>query len=423
MDLALATGRGPAVVTDLDGRGPLVRDEDVVQFGRRDAAEADAGRQPTHRGHRHHRDRPGTSGGREPRKPPSDALEVVRPELDGFWVHLDCDALDDALMPAVDYRLPGGLSWDELETVLRLAVARSRVGIEVTIFNPASTPNWSYHAGARSLSRRRPRRRRATTAAPPLMSVPRPTERGNDRDRPTRTDANTTVGSFRSPGASRWHSDGHLESHAIGEMMAIRERERCRRVGIARRSRPPRSHHPPVLSFPSCLSWYQPGVDNPPEAARDELPSHRNLSTPMSGFDPGRLARGDVMAGHVDETPSAASPGWRPVTTTSRSASPVLTRGEGGRSPRQHLSHRLDDQADRRRRRPGPRRGVPAAPRRPVDDLLPELADRRVLVDPEAVDGDTVPAHRPITVRDVLTFRLGLGMDFPRRGRSRSSKR
>src|SRR5215212_10255621 len=34
MDLALATGRGPSVVTDLDGGGPLVRDEDVVHLGR-----------------------------------------------------------------------------------------------------------------------------------------------------------------------------------------------------------------------------------------------------------------------------------------------------------------------------------------------------------------------------------------------------
>ena len=40
MDLALVTGRGPSVVTDLEGRRPLVRDEDVVQFARRDAQEA-----------------------------------------------------------------------------------------------------------------------------------------------------------------------------------------------------------------------------------------------------------------------------------------------------------------------------------------------------------------------------------------------
>ena len=48
----------------------------------------------------------------------------------------------------------------------------------------------------------------------------------------------------------------------------------------------------------------------------------------------------------------------------------------------------------------------------PVDALLPELADRRVLVDATDAAAGTVPAARPITVRDVLTFRLGLGLDF-----------
>jgi CubicO group peptidase (beta-lactamase class C family) len=49
----------------------------------------------------------------------------------------------------------------------------------------------------------------------------------------------------------------------------------------------------------------------------------------------------------------------------------------------------------------------------PVDALLPELADRRVLVDGRGpIDGDTEPARRPITLHDVLTFRTGLGIDF-----------
>ncbi|GAB3144031.1 serine hydrolase [Micromonospora sonneratiae] len=46
----------------------------------------------------------------------------------------------------------------------------------------------------------------------------------------------------------------------------------------------------------------------------------------------------------------------------------------------------------------------------PVDRLLPELADRRVL---RRIDGpldDTVPAVRPITVDDLLTFRMGYGV-------------
>jgi CubicO group peptidase (beta-lactamase class C family) len=46
----------------------------------------------------------------------------------------------------------------------------------------------------------------------------------------------------------------------------------------------------------------------------------------------------------------------------------------------------------------------------PVDRLMPELADRRVLTRIDAELDDTVPAERPITVEDVLSFRLGLGI-------------
>jgi CubicO group peptidase (beta-lactamase class C family) len=48
----------------------------------------------------------------------------------------------------------------------------------------------------------------------------------------------------------------------------------------------------------------------------------------------------------------------------------------------------------------------------PVDDLLPELADRRVLLRPDGPLDETVPAERSITLRDLLTFRLGWGFDF-----------
>ena len=46
----------------------------------------------------------------------------------------------------------------------------------------------------------------------------------------------------------------------------------------------------------------------------------------------------------------------------------------------------------------------------PVDRLLPELAGRRVLRALDAALDDTVPAQRPITVRDLLTFRMGFGI-------------
>jgi CubicO group peptidase (beta-lactamase class C family) len=48
----------------------------------------------------------------------------------------------------------------------------------------------------------------------------------------------------------------------------------------------------------------------------------------------------------------------------------------------------------------------------PVDEWLPELADRQVLARPEGPLSDTVPAARPITLRDLLTFRSGMGFDF-----------
>jgi CubicO group peptidase (beta-lactamase class C family) len=46
----------------------------------------------------------------------------------------------------------------------------------------------------------------------------------------------------------------------------------------------------------------------------------------------------------------------------------------------------------------------------PIDRLIPELADRKVL---KRIDGpldDTVPARRPISVEDLLTFRMGHGL-------------
>ena len=46
----------------------------------------------------------------------------------------------------------------------------------------------------------------------------------------------------------------------------------------------------------------------------------------------------------------------------------------------------------------------------PVDRLLPELATRKVLKRLDGPLDDTVPANRPITVRDLLTFRMGFGL-------------
>ena len=57
----------------------------------------------------------------------------------------------------------------------------------------------------------------------------------------------------------------------------------------------------------------------------------------------------------------------------------------------------------------------------PVDAFLPELANRQVLKSLESAVDDTVPAQRPITARDLLTFTFGMGavMVWPPSIRSR----
>src|SRR4030095_3790554 len=45
----------------------------------------------------------------------------------------------------------------------------------------------------------------------------------------------------------------------------------------------------------------------------------------------------------------------------------------------------------------------------PVDELLPELANRKVLRTIDSPLNDTIPANRSITARDLLTFRSGYG--------------
>ncbi len=143
MELALATGRGPAALADLEGRGPLLRETDVVAFGFRDTEESTrAGMRPLP-AELHTMDL-GTvralCAGEAARR----AVDLLTgaPDVEGFWVHLDADVVDDQVMPAVDYRLPGGLTWPELETVLRVALSGPAVlGFDVTIFNPRLDPD------------------------------------------------------------------------------------------------------------------------------------------------------------------------------------------------------------------------------------------------------------------------------------------
>ncbi len=138
------------------------------------------------------------------------------------------------------------------------------------------------------------------------------------------------------------------------------------------------------------------------------------MKTEMSngGLSKARLSRmHDVMAGHVDR---GAVPGL--VTVVSRRGEvhidAIGMKAAGGIDPMQR------DTIFRIASLTKPVTAVAAMILveecrlrldEPVDRWLPELADRKVLKRIDSPLDDTVPAKRPITLRDLLTLRLGLG--------------
>jgi arginase len=137
MDLAFVTGHGPALLTEFEGHSPLTRATDAVAFGFRDAEDqARYGSQPLPKELRA-LDLPTINRMGLAVAAREAVAHVGREALDGFWIHVDADCLNDAVMPAVDFRIAGGFSPGELETVLAMALESERaVGLDVTIYNP-----------------------------------------------------------------------------------------------------------------------------------------------------------------------------------------------------------------------------------------------------------------------------------------------
>ncbi|MGX2993675.1 arginase family protein [Streptomyces sp. JNUCC 64] len=138
-ELALATGRGQRDLTDLEGLGPYLRDEDVrclgIRDGDEDLPELAALSIPV-----------ATVGEVRRRGAEETARAVVRDfpadTHRGFWVHLDADVLDPSVMPAVDSPDPDGLLPPEVTALLRPLLASPRcAGLNVTIYDPALDPD------------------------------------------------------------------------------------------------------------------------------------------------------------------------------------------------------------------------------------------------------------------------------------------
>jgi arginase len=148
MDLALATGRGESLATQWPGiAGPLVADADVIQLGERENHDKDFAW-------------PDIKNTLITRIDVFDALMIgptvvvgrILETLDrtphqGFWIHLDVDVLDQALMPAVDSPGSPGIPIDDLRRIMAPFVSSPRCrGMTVTVFDPDLDPEGCYAA-------------------------------------------------------------------------------------------------------------------------------------------------------------------------------------------------------------------------------------------------------------------------------------
>src|SRR5262245_12894962 len=144
MCLGLASGRGDTPLARLAGRAPLVDSRHVTLMGRRDDAQA-------WRGHAALSassilDVPDAElMSRSPDDIGASILaRVGSAEMAGFWIHVDADVLNPAVMPAVDSPEPGGPMPDELVSLLKPLVEHPlALGLSLSIYDPALDPDRS----------------------------------------------------------------------------------------------------------------------------------------------------------------------------------------------------------------------------------------------------------------------------------------
>jgi arginase len=138
MDLAIVTGHGPGLLTNINGLRPYVQHEHVVHIGQRDWEETQQF------GSQDIRDTPVKLFDLEAIEKKgiaytaAEALAYINTQpVEGYWIHFDTDVLSDDINPAVEYHLPGGLSFEQVEYLIRnLLLTGKMTGITVTIFNP-----------------------------------------------------------------------------------------------------------------------------------------------------------------------------------------------------------------------------------------------------------------------------------------------
>ena len=142
MDLAIVTGNGPALLTDIYGQRPYIPIANVIHVGQRDWKETQRYRSNDIRSTPMHCFSYATIRNNGVDNVIRRMQAIIRKSnAKRWWIHFDTDVLNDTINPAVDYRLKGGLSWRQTGKLLKHLVRTGKVdGMTVTIFNPTLDP-------------------------------------------------------------------------------------------------------------------------------------------------------------------------------------------------------------------------------------------------------------------------------------------
>ncbi|MMZ42613.1 formimidoylglutamase [compost metagenome] len=148
MDLALATGRGEALLTEWpDVAGPLVPDRQVLQLGERECRDVDFAWPDINQTAITRIDVFAANlMGRAEIIRHIDQMLAAEPEW-RFWLHLDVDVLDQTVMPAVDSPGSPGIDRLWLENIgAKLLQNPLCCGMTVSVFDPDLDPDGRYAA-------------------------------------------------------------------------------------------------------------------------------------------------------------------------------------------------------------------------------------------------------------------------------------
>jgi arginase family enzyme len=310
-DLALVTGRGQADLAAIESRRPYFRDIDVVVLGIRAQDEYRLDLQ---------------AAGIVTRPVPAlraegaaRSAQWARDQLvdcAGYWVHVDVDVLDPAVMPAVDAPDPGGIAFPELEILLSgLVESPHCLGVEITVFDPDYDPDGRYAAEITSAVVSGLSPVRATSPRPDLIAARLDLSNTPDRvgprtPRPTSRLGRAAAPSVPDPSAGSPAPDSSAGSSVSGSAVAS---SLLGPAAASPVSGPPvvsPVSGPPVVSPVSGSPVVSPVSGPPVVSPVSGSPVASPVSGPLSGPADGLPAADGAAAGAIaDPVVASAFPG------------------------------------------------------------------------------------------------------------------